>query len=55
MTARLVALCIPASQGRSNSPGGGAGANAQRGGASGTETERHAPGISTDKKVDDTK
>lgn len=31
------------------------GTNAQTGGASGTESERNAPGVSTDKKADDTK
>lgn len=31
------------------------GTNAQSGTPSGTETERDAPGISTDKKADDTK
>ena len=41
--------------GRSNSPGGGAGTYAGFGAPSGTETERHAPGMSTDKKADDTK
>ena len=35
--------------------GGGAGINAQTGKPSGKETERVAPGISTDKKADDTK
>jgi len=34
---------------------GGAGINAQSGLPSGSETERTAPGISTDKKADDTK
>ena len=34
---------------------GGAGTNAQRAGPSGTESEREAPGMSTDKKPDDTK
>ncbi len=34
---------------------GGAGDNAQRGSPSGTESERHAPGMSTEKKADDTK
>lgn len=32
-----------------------AGSNAQRGGPSGSEVERTAPGMSTDKKADDTK
>ena len=41
--------------GQSNAPGSGAGVNAQSGQPSGTETERHAPGMSTDKKADDTK
>lgn len=35
--------------------GDGAGVNAQSGNASGSEHERNAPGISTDKKADDTK
>ncbi len=41
--------------GRSNAAGEGAGINAQSGSRSGSETERHAPGMSTDKKADDTK
>lgn len=35
--------------------GDGIGINAQNGEPSGAETERNAPGISTDKKIDDTK
>lgn len=35
--------------------GDGGGTNAQTGEKSGTETERDAPGMSTDKKADDTK
>ena len=35
--------------------GGEAGINAQSGVRSGSETERNAPGMSTDKKADDTK
>ena len=35
--------------------GDGAGINVQSGEKSGTETERNAPGMSTDKKADDTK
>lgn len=35
--------------------GHGAGTNAQTGRPSGTEQERDAPGMSTDKKADDTK
>lgn len=41
--------------GESNAPGSSAGTNAQSGALSGTESERHAPGMSTDKKGDDTK
>lgn len=41
--------------GPSNATGDGAGTNAQSGTAAGSEGERHAPGISTDKKADDTK
>ena len=41
--------------GRPNSPGDGTGTNAQTGKRSGSESEREAPGISTDKKADDTR
>jgi hypothetical protein len=34
---------------------GSPGTNAQRGGESGSENERNAPGMSTEKKADDTK
>ena len=37
------------------SRGANAGVNAQNGKISGSETERDAPGMSTDKKADDTK
>lgn len=41
--------------GASNAPGDGGGLNAQSGARSGAETERQAPGMSTDKNADDTK